>query len=196
MVPYQSDVAFVYHAGMTEQLQMCMQAAILTINLQSVLVSLVVAIWFTDFLSNTPYRDLLPPNNMFFAHPFAFLARYAEVYQMHVAYVSAETAERRRQKVEDVKKRAEYRKAHGLEGGKEVLGGWTARGDGQEIGPALREGAVEFGRPEVPAPGKAMEVAGVAAARAGDEASPKAAETYVDFEGKEQSARRKWFGMF
>lgn len=135
---------------------------------------------------------------MFFAHPFTFLGRYAEVYQMHVAYVSAETAERRRNKVEDVKKRAEYRKAHGLEGGEEVLGGWTARDDGKEIGPGLREGAVEFGRiGQQPAPEKAMEVA-AATAVPGDVASLKAREMYVDFEGneKEVPTRKKWFGIF
>ena len=74
----------------------------------SVLVSLVFAIWFADFKHNTPYLDLLPPNNMFWAHPFAFLKRYWEVYDMHVAYISAETAERRRQKVEDVRRRSAY----------------------------------------------------------------------------------------
>lgn len=133
---------------------------------------------------------------MFFAHPFAFVGRYVEVYQMHVAHVTEETAERRRQKVEDVKKRAQYRKAHGLEGGEEVLGGWTARGDGQEMGPALREGAVEFRGVGVTAsePQKAIEVA--AATAAPDDASPKSAGTYIDFEGKEQPIRRKWFGIF
>lgn len=156
--------------------------------------SLVMAIWLTDFLSTTPYRDLLPPNSMFFAHPFAFCGRYIEVYRMHVAHVSEETAERRRQKVEDVKKRAEYRRAHGLEGGEEVLGGWTAREDGREMGPALREGAVEFGGVGRAAPERAMEVAQVAAL--GDDGSPKAAETYVDFAGKEVPVRRKWFGIF
>lgn len=115
---------------------------------------------------------------------------------MHVAYVSNETAERRRQRVEDVKKRAEYRKAHGMEGGDEVLGGWTAREDGREMGPALREGAVEFGRPAMraTAPEKTMELA--AATIAPNDQSPKALDTYVDFEGKEQPMRRKWFGIF
>lgn len=47
---------------------------------------------------------------------------------MHVAYTTAQTAERRRLKTEDVRKRAEYRKAHGLEeAGEGALGGWTAR---------------------------------------------------------------------
>lgn len=132
---------------------------------------------------------------MFFAHPFAFLGRYVEVYKMHVEYVSNETAERRRQKVEDVKKRAEYRKAHGMDAGEGAIGGWTARADGEEMGPALREGAVEFGKPAAPTPENTMEVA-AAAALAAEEDGRRGADTYLDFEGKEQVARKKWFGIF
>lgn len=164
---------------------------ILTFMLQTVLISLVLAIWLTDFLSSTPYASLLPPNSMFFAHPFAFLGRYIEVYKMHVAYVSNETAERRRQKVEDVKKRAEYRRAHGMEGGEGVLGGWTARGEGEEMGPALREGAVELGMGK----GREREMEAAAANAVAEEAT-RAEATYVDFEGKEQPVRKKWFGIF
>jgi hypothetical protein len=56
---------------------------------------------------------------------------------MHVAYISAQTAERRRKKVEDVTKRAEYRKAHGLDQ-EQGFGGWTAKGDNEVMGPGLR----------------------------------------------------------
>jgi hypothetical protein len=72
-------------------------------------------VWIGDFLHSTPFMDLLPPNSMFFAHPLKFMWRYIEVYQMHSEHVTAKTAEMRRQKVEDVKRRSEYRKAHGLE---------------------------------------------------------------------------------
>ncbi|KAF2159122.1 hypothetical protein M409DRAFT_71248 [Zasmidium cellare ATCC 36951] len=123
----------------------------------SVLISLIFGIWLSDFLNNTPYRDLLPPNSMFWAHPFQFLARWGEVYNMHVAYVSQQTAEMRKQKVEDVKKRSEYRKAHGIEESEGILGGWTAR--------------------------MADEVTGQG-------------ETYIDFEGKQQPAKKKWFGIW
>ncbi|KAF2862861.1 hypothetical protein K470DRAFT_168364 [Piedraia hortae CBS 480.64] len=83
----------------------------------SVLISLCVTLWVQDFLLNTPYRDLLPPKSMIFAHPIRFLGRWFEVYGMHVRYVSDQTAERRRRKLEDVEKRAAYRKAHGIETG-------------------------------------------------------------------------------
>lgn len=55
---------------------------------------------------------------------------------MHTAHVSAETAERRKRKVEDVQKRGEYRKKHGLE--TEDVGGWTAKTDAQTMGPAIQ----------------------------------------------------------
>ena len=44
---------------------------------------------------------------------------------MHTAAMSAETAERRKKVVDDVQKRGEYRKKHGLE--HEGIGGWTAK---------------------------------------------------------------------
>jgi len=64
---------------------------------------------------------------------------------MHTDYISAQTAERRKQKVDDVQKRSEYRKAHGLD--KEgIFGGWTARTDDEVMGPGYREGG---GRPSL-----------------------------------------------
>jgi hypothetical protein len=64
------------------------------------------------------------------------LSQYFEVYRLHTAHISEETAARRRKNVEDVQKRAAYRKAHGLDGG-DKLGGWTAKEPGEELGPAL-----------------------------------------------------------
>lgn len=44
--------------------------------------------------------------------------------------------ERRKAKVEDVKKRHEYRKAHGFDMD-EGFGGWTAKSDAQTLGPGI-----------------------------------------------------------
>ena len=154
----------------------------------SVLVSLVFAIWFADFKHNTPYLDLLPPNNMFWAHPFAFLKRYWEVYDMHVAYISAETAERRRQKVEDVRRRSEYRKAHGMD--EEGLGGWRAKTDAEVLGPGLREGGDANVRP---APLHSRELAKATTENIKGKGEE---DTFVDFEGKTQPMRKKWFGVW
>lgn len=103
---------------------------------------------------------------------------------MHVAYVSAQTAERRKQKVDDVQKRSEYRKAHGMGQEEGVLGGWTAKSDEEAVGPALREGGVQLSRPVSE---RAIEVVGQAG---------EAEETFVDFEGKRQPVQKKWFGIW
>jgi len=55
---------------------------------------------------------------------------------MNSDYNTAETMERRKRKVEDVSKRAAYRKAHGLEQD-ESFGGWTAKSDEQLLGPGI-----------------------------------------------------------
>lgn len=57
---------------------------------------------------------------------------------------TAETMERRKKKVEDVQKRAAYRKAHGLEKD-ESFGGWTAKNDEQLLGPGIPIGDAEGG---------------------------------------------------
>lgn len=145
--------------------------------------SLVLAIWLNDFLTTTPFADLLPPNSMFLPHPIAFLRRYWEVYDMHVAYTSEQTAERRRQKVADVSKRAEYRKAHGIEE-EHVFGGWTAKSDAELLGPALREGG-DGNKGTLPV---------LRERRSIDKEG--AEDVYVDFEGKPRPVRKKWFGIW
>ncbi|KAI9822802.1 MAG: hypothetical protein M1832_003035 [Thelocarpon impressellum] len=48
-------------------------------------------------------------------HPWRSAGMVVEVARLHTAYVSAETVERRKRGIEDVTKRREFRKAHGLE---------------------------------------------------------------------------------
>ena len=161
---------------------------------KGILVSLVLGIWINDFLHNTPYRDMLPPRSMFFSHPIAYVGRWIETYDLHVAYVSAQTAEKRKQKVDDVKKRSDYRKAHGLdqaEGG--LFGGWTAKGDEESMGPALREGNARLASHA--GEGTAIEMAEDTTKTAVNQAAGST-ETYVDFEGKQQPVQKKWFGIF
>src|SRR5438045_2404156 len=78
---------------------------------------------------------MLPPASDLFFHPIMFFRKCAEVLRLHTAEVSAETAERRKRKVDDVQKRSEYRKKHGLE--TEEIGGWTAKTDAEALGPAI-----------------------------------------------------------
>lgn len=123
---------------------------------------------------------------MLFSHPVTYFARWAEVYQMHIAYTSAETAERRKQKMDDVAKRSEYRRAHGMET-EGIFGGWTAKSDAQELDATAREG----GQTAVVAPEvDASPIAAPEAIAAADDT------TYVDFEGKKQPAKKKWLGIW
>ncbi|EMD00892.1 hypothetical protein BAUCODRAFT_118619 [Baudoinia panamericana UAMH 10762] len=151
-----------------------------------ILVTLVGAIWYQDFISKTPYRDLLPPNSLLLSHPISFLSRWAEVYQMHVAHLSAETAERRRQKTDDVKKRAEYRKAHGLDDKEGLFSGWTLRSESEPAPTVMTPDVAVVANPVPPD----VETATATTVEGG--------ATYIDFEGKTHTmpARKKWFGIW
>ncbi|KAH7054606.1 hypothetical protein B0J12DRAFT_709980 [Macrophomina phaseolina] len=146
----------------------------------AVLFSLAFYTFLMNFLTTTPYRDLLPARSELLTHPFRSLHQFLTVYKMHAEHVSAETAEKRKRKVEDVDKRAEYRRAHGLEseeGG--ILKGWLGEG---------REKKMEV----VPAEGVEADV---------DAQSPIAKEEqegFRDFEGKPVQKRpvKKWLGIW
>lgn len=136
---------------------------------------------------------MVPPGKEFWSHPFKFVATYGHVYKLHTDYVSAETAERRKKKVDDVQKRSRYRKAHGLED-QQGIGGWTAKSNENSLGPALLS----------------QELPHQINASPDDEISPKAAEaeskevsvkvdddesSYVDFEGRRRPVK-KWLGIW
>ncbi|MCJ1288601.1 hypothetical protein MMC34_000129 [Xylographa carneopallida] len=104
---------------------------------------------------------------------------------MHTAHISAVTAERRKKKVEDVQKRAQYRKAHGLDQG-EGLGQWTAKADAEMLGPSLKTDraiGVEVGAGN-----------GIGLGKAADE-NVAHDNVYVDWEGKKKPIK-KWFGIW
>ncbi|KAI9760267.1 MAG: iso-1-cytochrome c [Chaenotheca gracillima] len=124
---------------------------------------------FTNFRRTTPFADMLPPTSDIFYHPISFTSRYLEIFKLHIAHTSAETAEKRRKNVDDAMKRKQYRKAHGeeadLEGGGGVVGGWFAKfgnkketeetddgvmvqGMEAETGPAAGSAAVAGGIPD------------------------------------------------
>lgn len=57
---------------------------------------------------------MLPSASDFLWHPLASTRQLIEVLRLHEAHKSARIAEKRKRNVEDVAKRAAYRKAHGL----------------------------------------------------------------------------------
>lgn len=127
---------------------------------------------------------------MFFSHPIAFLSRYAQVYNLHSQYISIQTAEYRKNKVDDVRKRAEYRKAHGLNEAEGVFGGWSARDDKSEGQVKSKEGEALAAVGNEMAVGK--ESKALAAAAVDKEG---AEEMYTDFEGRRKPIK-KWLGIW
>ena len=118
-----------------------------------------------------------------------FLSQYIEVYKLHTAHISAETAERRRKKVDDVSKRSAYRKAHGLDK-EQGFGGWMARGEGEESGTGMKvDGAV------------GSEIGGPTAAETGNSMSPVSSDSgagdavYRNL-GGEKKPLKKWLGIW
>ncbi|PBP21330.1 hypothetical protein BUE80_DR007907 [Diplocarpon rosae] len=107
------------------------------------LFGLASTVWVSNFKANSPFADMLPSWSQLLFHPIVSLRSFFEVVKMNSDYVTAETMERRKRKVEDVAKRAAYRKAHGLDKD-DSFGGWTAKTDEQLLGPGIPIGdAVE-----------------------------------------------------
>lgn len=73
---------------------------------------------------------MLPEAADYLHHPIISLRTFHEVWQLTALHQSAITAEKRKKKVDDVVKRSEYRKAHGLEQ-KGGFGNWTPKEDSQ-----------------------------------------------------------------
>jgi hypothetical protein len=57
---------------------------------------------------------MLPPASDYLYHPIRSTAVLIEVLRLHEAHKSARISEKRKRNVDDVAKRAAYRKAHGL----------------------------------------------------------------------------------
>lgn len=84
----------------------------------------------TDEVFMLKYGEFLPNLSDIFWHPIAFWRGISEVVRLRGEERSAETKEKRARAVEDVRKRGEFRKAHGLE--TEGFGGWSFKGDKNE----------------------------------------------------------------
>lgn len=76
--------------------------------------SLGVYTFTARFNANSPFADMIPPIGEFPKQPINYIRTCVEVLKLHEEHESAQTAEKRRRRIEDVQKRNEYRKAHGL----------------------------------------------------------------------------------
>ncbi|KAI0974780.1 hypothetical protein F4678DRAFT_420829 [Xylaria arbuscula] len=115
------------------------------------LTSLAMYTFAMNFKAKSPFADMIPPIGEFPRHPFQYIGVCLDVLRLHEEHESAQTAEKRRRRVEDVAKRDEYRKAHGLEpatsgffGAKVEQAAETA----DEASPSAATTVVESSRPE------------------------------------------------
>lgn len=163
---------------------------ILTPLKQGTLVLLASFTAYENWKRATVFRSQLPDTSDFLSHPLASASQAYEVFKLDVAKTSAETAEKRRRGVDDVQKRSTYRKAHGLEvENAQGLGGWTAKSEGEVMGPGAR---VEDGAVGRAVEGVGMERDGGARVGGGD---GRDLSIYSDWEGKKKPVR-KWFGIW
>ena len=68
-----------------------------------------------DFHSKNKYKELVPPGSLFWSHPFQYISQYAQVYKMHKQAETAENLMKKQRKQDEVRKRREYMRAHGIE---------------------------------------------------------------------------------
>ncbi|KUI58745.1 hypothetical protein VP1G_06009 [Cytospora mali] len=98
------------------------------------LASLAIFTIVENFKRTTPFADMLPSGSDYREQPLESMRTLYEVWHLTQLHNSTIVAEKRKKSVDDVAKRAEYRKAHGLEqsGG---LGNWTTKGNGEVLQP-------------------------------------------------------------
>ncbi|ORY64377.1 uncharacterized protein BCR38DRAFT_213167 [Pseudomassariella vexata] len=143
------------------------------------LTSLAIYTFILKFNATSAYADMIPPISDFTKDPVTYVRTCIEVLRLHEEHESAITAEKRRRKVDDVTKRNEYRKAHGLD---------APRGFGDWLG----NGKTEASSAGLPA--DESKVAAPAAAPTVEEvAEPKPQpDLYINPDG----SRKKFWGIF
>lgn len=100
------------------------------------LTSLAVYTFIANFKAKSPFADMIPPISEFPRHPFQYVGVLVDVMRLHEEHESALTAEKRRMRVDDVGKRNEYRKAHGMEPAQGFWASGTAEPQPQTTEPA------------------------------------------------------------
>ncbi|KAK1832205.1 hypothetical protein QBC39DRAFT_281864 [Podospora conica] len=127
--------------------------------------------------TNSPHADLLPSRSDFLAHPIDSVGMVFEVLRLDAEVRSAETGARRTREVDDVERRARYRKAHGLPA-EQGIASWLPNG-GKRVEPEPEAAAAEVA--------VRAEVGGEGVLVGREEAVVPAAG---------QEPRKKWLGLF
>jgi len=110
----------------------------------STLSTMAITVWITNFKRDSPFADMLPEWSQFLVHPIDSTRQFVEVLRLSTEAKSAETLERRNARMDDVAKRAQYRKAHGLDQN-QGFGGWTLKNDQEPemLAPGIPIGAMK-----------------------------------------------------
>ncbi|KAI9710963.1 MAG: hypothetical protein M1820_002400 [Bogoriella megaspora] len=140
-----------------------------------VLITLALFVFVTDFVEKTSLKDLLPTRDDWKSHPFKSFRQFWSVYKLNVEQTSMENAERRRRQTEDVEKRRQYRKAHGIEERKLPFGLGAAEPEESAVGAEQNN----------------LEASPIAASTS----TQNVEETFADLEPKRKPVK-KWLGIW
>lgn len=158
-----------------------------------------------NFKHTSPFADMLPPASDFLRHPISSTRLLVEVMRLHEAHKTARINEKRKRNVEDVAKRAAYRKAHGLpdEMGLFNMPMAKIRTEGDEAGAVPEAGAGQAAAVEegAVAPGAQLteggeEAAVVAAAETRSKGPEVRRLTEEERQAVVEKAKGKWLGIF
>ncbi|OAA68795.1 hypothetical protein SPI_00990 [Niveomyces insectorum RCEF 264] len=172
----------------------------------SLLTALALYTGLENFRRTSPFVDLLPTAAEAAAHPLLALRTTVEVVRLTEQQRQEEMTTRRQQRVDDVAKRTQYRKAHGLDEtvGFASSGGWWGRSgtpqhDTKAGAAAAADAAAASAGPVPPARNEPDVAADNAAATATepivDDASPVRGAAAAPGPASGESGKRKgWFG--
>ena len=138
---------------------------------------------------------MLPSSSDFLHHPLDSARMVVEVVRLHEAHKTARINEKRRRNVDDVAKRAAYRKAHGLPDEMGLFNQPMARirSDAADADAEVAAGAVDGG-------GGAEGVVAAAGGGSGEIKEGTGPEARRLTEGERQvvmeKAKKKWLGIF
>ncbi|CAD6499484.1 BgTH12-03598 [Blumeria graminis f. sp. triticale] len=152
--------------------------SLVRLSFKGTLTSLAVTVFVTNFKRNSPFADMLPDWYSLFLHPIKFWRTLTEVIKLDTVRVSEETAARRKERVEEVTKRAAFRKAHGLSENA-GLGAWVSSTNN---GTNSLDGRVKIQNGEV--------------ADVPSQASNLESQTEIKEEVQEKRPIKKWLGIW
>lgn len=139
--------------------------------LQSVLTSLAVFTFTTNFKTTSPFAHLLPSWSGLLWSPFSTLSQAISVYKMDVEHKTVQAEEQRLQRFGDAYKRHQFRVAHGMK-------------EGPAVGPETN--VFEERDRENAKMGQEQEQ---------EQEQGQSQEEYVDFEGQRRPVK-KWLGIW